>query len=70
MKSATTLGLILMAAPALAHTDAGLHLHPHVSDGASAWVPVALGMAAIATAIALFAGRAAIRARGQGKAPK
>ena len=34
MKSATTaLGLAGLAAPVAAHTDAGLHLHPHVTDG-------------------------------------
>ncbi|MCR8827060.1 hypothetical protein [Pseudosulfitobacter koreensis] len=74
MKSVTTLALGLLAVPAFAHTDAGFHLHPHASDGAAAWTPVLLGMAAIAAALALTAGRAAIRARGQGrehdKAPK
>ncbi|ASM71417.1 MULTISPECIES: hypothetical protein [Roseobacteraceae] len=70
MKSLTTLGLSLLAAPVAAHTDAGLHLHPHVSDGAGAWVPVVLGMVAIAAAIALTAGRAAIRARNQNKSRK
>jgi hypothetical protein len=46
-----------------AHTDAGLHLHPHVSDGAAAWLPLVLGMVTIVTAVAVTAGRAAIRAR-------
>jgi len=71
MKSVTTaLGLALFAAPVAAHTDAGLHLHPHVSDGASAWLPVLLGMAAIVVAVALTATRATIRARNTRKTRK
>ncbi|MBU2962520.1 hypothetical protein KO516_17165 [Citreicella sp. C3M06] len=41
------LPLVLFAAPALAHTGEGAHLHPH--DGASWLVTVAvLGIAALA----------------------
>lgn len=70
MKSVTTaLGLTLFAAPVAAHSDAGLHLHPHVSDGA-AWLPVLLGMGAIGVAVALTATRAAIRARSARKSRK
>ena len=63
MKIIPTLGLAVLAAPVAAHTDAGLHLHPHVSDGAAAWLPLVLGMLAIVTAVAVTAGGAAIRAR-------
>lgn len=70
IKSVTTaLGLALLAAPVAAHTDAGLHLHPHVTDGA-AWLPVLLGMAAIVVAVALTATRATIRARSARKSRK
>lgn len=63
MKIISTVGLVVLAAPVAAHTDAGLHLHPHVSDGTAAWLPLVLGMVTIVTAVAVTAGRAAIRAR-------
>ncbi len=71
MKSLTSaLGLAVLAAPVAAHTDAGLHLHPHVTDGGAAWLPVLLGMAAIVVAVALTATRATIRARSARKSRK
>lgn len=63
MKSVLTFVLAVLAAPVVAHTDAGLHLHPHLSDGASAWVPLLLGMVAIVAALVLTARRDTHHAR-------
>lgn len=43
MKTLTLLPLLAFAAPALAHT--GAHIHPHQAAG---WLPVILGLTAIA----------------------
>lgn len=48
MKTLTLLPLIAFASPALAHS--GAHIHPHE---VSSWLPVVLGLTAIAGASVL-----------------
>ncbi|WIY26134.1 hypothetical protein [Parasedimentitalea psychrophila] len=45
MKNLTLLPLLAFASPALAHT--GAHIHPHEAAG---WLPLVLGLTAIAGA--------------------